>query len=68
MKNEFKKEIIENYLKAKKISKTKFCKLCGISLDTLKKIMMNQRNYRTNALFKIAKVINIQVYQMFRKD
>lgn len=30
--------------------------------------MMNQRNYRTNALSKIAKVINIQVYQMFRKD
>jgi hypothetical protein len=37
MKNKFIKEIIENYLKAKKISKTEFCKLCGISLDTLKK-------------------------------
>ena len=35
MINEFKKEIIGNYLKANKISKTKFCKLCVISYRTL---------------------------------
>ncbi len=68
MKNEFKKEVIENYLKINRISKMKFCKLCGVSLYTLKKIMNNNLNYRIDALFKIAKVINIQVSQMFSED
>lgn len=67
MKNKFKKEIIKRYLKANKISKTKFCKLCGISRYTLEKIM-NNKNYNINALFKIAKVIKTQVYQMFSED
>ena len=44
MKNEFKKELIENYLAANNISKTKFCKLCGISLYTLQKIINNNNN------------------------
>ena len=67
MVNEFKKEIIESYLKENKISKTKFCKLYGISYCTLEKIR-NNKNYRIGALFKIAKVVKIQVYQMFGKD
>lgn len=67
MKNKFKKEIIDNYLKENKISKTRFCKLCGISPYTLKKILNNE-NYEISALLKIAKVIEIQVYQMFCKD
>lgn len=67
MKNKFKKETIDNYLKDNKISKTRFCKLCGISPYTLKKILNNE-NYEISALFKIAKVIEIQVYQMFCKD
>lgn len=68
MKNEFKKEIIESYLIKADISKTKFCKLCGISLRTLKKIMNNEKNYRIDALVKIAKVVKVQIYQMFYKD
>ena len=67
MKNEFNKEIIEKYVKANKISKTEFCKLCGISLCTLGKIM-NNKNYRLKALFKIAKVLKTQIYQMFSED
>ena len=46
MINEFKKEIIENYLKANKISKTKFCKLCGISCCTLEKIQNNKKQLK----------------------
>ncbi len=65
MKNEFKTEIIENYLKENKISKTKFCRLCGINPCTLQRVMNNE-NYKINALFKIARVVKIQVYEMFR--
>ncbi len=64
MKIEFKKEVVEKYLRTNKITKTKFCKLCGISTHTLEKVM-NNKNYRITALFKIAKVIKIEVHQMF---
>ncbi len=67
MKNKFKTEIIENYLKENKISKTKFCKLCGITLSTLMRIMNNE-NYRVSALFKISKELKLQVYKMFRES
>ncbi len=67
MKNEFNTEIIENYLKENKMSKTTFCKLCGVDPCTLMRIM-NHENYGVNALFKIARVLKIQVYQMFRNE
>ncbi len=67
MKNKFKTEIIENYLKENKISKTKFCKLCGITPSTLRRIMNNE-NYRVSALFKISKELKLQVYKMFRES
>ncbi len=67
MKNEFKKEIIETYLKENKLSKTEFCKLCGITSYTLMHVM-NNGNYKINALFKIARVLKLQVYQLFREE
>ena len=66
MKNEFKTEITESYLKEHNLSKSKFCKLCGINLCTLTRVMKNE-NYKINALFKIARVINLQVYKMFQE-
>ncbi len=63
--DKFKTEIIENYLKENKISKTKFCKLCSINPDTLMRIMNNE-NYRINALFKISRIVKIEVHKMFR--
>ncbi len=65
MKNSIKIEIIEKFIKENKISKTTFCKMCKISPSTLKKIMTKNENFKIIALFKIARVIKIQVYQMF---
>ena len=65
MKNTIKIEIIEKFMRENKISKTKFCKMCKISSNTLNKIMAKDDNFGIIALFKIAKVIKIQVYQMF---
>ena len=64
MKNTIKTEIIENFMLENKISKTKFCKMCKISPSTLNKIMTNDDNFGIIALFKIARVIKVQVYQM----
>lgn len=58
-------EIIEKFMLKNNISKTKFCKECKISLKTLNKIMANDFNFKTVALFKIAKVIKIEVFQLF---
>ena len=65
MKNTIKTEIIEKYMNENKLSKTKFCKICKISPSTLNKIMTNDDNFGIIALFKIARVIKVQVYQMF---
>ena len=65
MKNTIKTEIIEKYINENKLSKTKFCKICKISPSTLNKIMTNDDNFGIIALFKIARVIKVQVYQMF---
>ena len=65
MKNTIKIEIIEKYMLENNISKTKFCKICKISPNTLNKIMTNDFNFEIVALFKIARIIKIEVYQMF---
>ena len=65
MKNTIKVELIENFIKENNLSKSKFCEMCKISQSTLDKIMTNSENFRIIALFKIARVLKIQVYQMF---
>ena len=67
MKNEVNTEIIDNYLKENKLSKTKFCKVCGISRGTLEKVMKNE-NVRITVLFKIARVLNVPIHQLFREE
>ena len=65
MKNTIKTELIENFIKENNLSKSKFCKKCKISQSTLDKIMTNSENFRIIALFKIARVLKIQVFEMF---
>ena len=65
MGNLIKTEIFENYMKEHNLSKNAFCKLCKISPSVLKKIMNNQNNFYIIALFRIARVIKMEVYQMF---
>ena len=67
MKNTIKTELIENFIKENSLSKSKFCEMCKISQSTLNKIMTNNENFRIIALFKIARVLKIQVYQMFNQ-
>ena len=65
MKNTIKTELIENFIKDNNLSKSKFCKMCKISQSTLNKIMTNNENFRIIALFKIARFLKIQVFEMF---
>lgn len=65
MKNTIKIEKIKSFILENKISKAKFCKMCNISTSTLNKILTNDDNFGIIALFKIARVIKIQVSHMF---
>ena len=65
MKNTIRTELIENFIKENNLSKSKFCKMCKINQSTLNKIMTNSENFRIIALFKIARVLKIQVFEMF---
>ena len=65
MTNTIKTELIENFIKENNLSKCKFCKMCKISQSTLNKIITNNENFRIIALFKIARVLKIQVFEMF---
>lgn len=64
MKELVKTYIIKDYIREKKLTKTEFCKLCKISIHTLNKILSG-KNFEISALFKIAKVLEMEVYQLF---
>lgn len=59
-------KLIISYLKDNNLSIRKFCKLCQISSSTYGRIM-GKGNCRINAVFKIARVLNIRACQMFDK-
>ena len=63
----FKTELIENYIKENKISKIEFCKRCKLSIGTLNKVLSNQLNFKLNAIFKIARVLNIEIKDICEK-
>lgn len=60
--------IIENYLKDNDLSKNKFCKNYNFSISTLNNILKNNLHINIKAIFKLAKIINIKVSELFRKD
>ena len=55
---------IKNYIYSNNLTKAKFCKLSKLSISTLNRIF-NGQNFKTIALFKIAKTMGIQVHQLF---
>lgn len=65
MKNTIKTELIYNFIKQNNLSKRQFSKLCKISPNTLNKIMSNCKNFNIVSLFKIARILKVQIYQMF---
>ena len=60
----FKSATLENFRREKGWSVTRFCKECKIGLDVYKKIINQQINFRASMLFRIARVIDLQVYQL----
>ena len=61
MKNTINIELIEKYIKDKRLTKKQFCSLCNISYGTLNKLIKGQTNIRIRAILKIAKTIGTKL-------
>ena len=57
-------QLIEKYIKDKKLSMSRFCKKCNIKIDTFYKIMLN-KNVMINSLYKVANGMEIKFNEMF---
>lgn len=66
MKDLIDTEIIEKFMQTNGLSKSAFCKRCKISPSTLKRVLTNG-NVKMNALFKIVKVMNIEICRIVVK-
>ena len=66
-KERIKTEMFEDYIKKNTLSRTSFCKLCGISYSTYIKILNQDFDFGISALFKIGKVISAEIYEMFEE-
>ena len=53
------------YIRDNDLTKTKFCKLSKISVKTFNKILNQQANFRSIAIFRIAKTMKIPVHLLF---
>ncbi len=68
MRGLFKIEKIREYITINKITKKDFCDICKISSFVLNKIMNQKPNFRINVLFKIVKVLNIEIKDFINKE
>lgn len=59
-------EEITAFLAENKMTKKEFCKKCKISPAMLNKILENKTNFYLVALFKIARVMNVQISQLVK--
>ena len=65
MNNLINNKLIKDFIKKNKLTKKAFSNLAGIRLKDLNKIFKYNYNVDINVLFKIAKVMKIEVYQIF---
>ncbi len=56
---------IREYMWENKLTKQEFANMCGISTDILRKILKGYINFRISAIFKIARVMKIEVKDLF---
>ncbi|MDE7454886.1 MAG: helix-turn-helix transcriptional regulator [Clostridia bacterium] len=59
--------LIEEYMIKNNMSKKEFCARCKISTHTFDKICKQQTDYNIIALFKIARLMNLHIKDLFVK-
>ena len=56
--------LITVFMAENNLNITEFCKLCGICYGSFKKIMSGELNYLYKALFSIAQVMNVNMFDL----
>lgn len=59
-------DLVINYIKKEKLTKRGFCKRCGISENSLRKVLNEQTNVFLSTIFKIIRELNISFSELFR--
>ena len=67
MKKYINEELISNFIKNNKLTKTKFCKISKISLKTFYKVLDGNYNVDVKVLFKIAKAMQKNIVDILIK-
>lgn len=67
MKEILKTDLILDFMKSMGWSKTKFCKTCKVTRLTFEKILNKNYHFSIKSLFRIAKVMNIEVWELFNE-
>ena len=60
-------ELIDNYIKSNNLSKTQFCKLCGISTYILKKLYLGDMHIGVEAWLNITNFLNIHPLNLLKR-
>lgn len=65
MKDDININLIKTYIYKNALTYSEFCRRCNINYSTLTKILSNDYRFKVTALFKIARVMNIQIKEIF---
>ena len=64
MKTLVKKELIDEYIRKNKLTKTQFCKLCNVDIRTLRNIYSGDIDFQIIFLFRVARRLNVGIGQL----
>lgn len=65
MDNQINKSLISDYIKKNNLTISEFCQKCNISQSTFHNIMNNSLDFNVDVLLKLARLLNIEIYQLF---
>lgn len=58
-------KLIEDFMKENRITKTEFCKRCGLDLGTLDRVLLGHVNMRVQALIKLSEYMQVPIEKLF---
>ncbi len=67
MKERIKTELIEKYMDENDVSLEEFCKKSNICKSDIQKIFVQDFDFGIDVIFKLAKVLKIEVFELFEK-
>lgn len=67
MKERIKTELIEKYIDENDVSLEVFCNISNICKSDIQKIFVQNFDFGIDVIFKLAKVLKIEVFELFEK-